>query len=46
MKKGATENSLKIAEKMIKRGDSIEDIIELTELTSDTIVELKKKYQH
>jgi predicted transposase/invertase (TIGR01784 family) len=44
--KGATENSLKIAEKMIKKGDSLEDIIELTELTKDIILELKRKYQH
>jgi hypothetical protein len=30
----------------IKRGDSIEDIIELTELSKDKILELKRKYHN
>ena len=37
---------LKSAEKMIKRGDSVEDIIELTELTKEIVLELKRKHQH
>ncbi|OPJ57456.1 Rpn family recombination-promoting nuclease/putative transposase [Clostridium oryzae] len=39
--KGANKKALKIAEKMIKRGDSIKDIIELTELSEKKILELK-----
>jgi predicted transposase/invertase (TIGR01784 family) len=46
IEKGANEKTIKIAEKMIKRGDSIEDIIELTELTRDTILELKSKFNY
>lgn len=38
---GATEKAIRIAEKMIKRGDSIEDIVEMTELTEEKILELK-----
>jgi predicted transposase/invertase (TIGR01784 family) len=45
IEKGANEKTIKIAEKMIKRGDSI-DIIELTELTRDTILELKSKFNY
>ncbi len=46
LKSAEQKGVIRIAEKMIKRGDSIEDIIELTELTEDSILELKKKYQH
>ncbi|ADL52034.1 Rpn family recombination-promoting nuclease/putative transposase [Clostridium cellulovorans] len=41
--KGANEKALRVAEKMIKRGDSINDIIELTELSKEKILELKNK---
>jgi hypothetical protein len=40
---GEDRRAIKIAEKMIKRGDSVEDIMELTELTKDKILELMKK---
>ena len=43
--KAKDRKALRISEKMIKKGNSIEDIIELTELTKDKIIELKKQYQ-
>ncbi|WP_312890830.1 hypothetical protein [Clostridium thailandense] len=43
IEKGEDRKAIKIAEKMLKRGDSIEDIIELTELPKDKILELKNK---
>jgi hypothetical protein len=38
------ERAIKIAEKMIKRGDTIEDIVDITELSQNKIIELRKKY--
>jgi predicted transposase/invertase (TIGR01784 family) len=35
-----------LAEKMLRQGDSIEDIIDITELPKDKILELKRKYQN
>lgn len=43
---GEDRKAIRIAEKMIKRGDSVEDIMELTELTKDTILELMKKHSN
>lgn len=43
---GATEKALRIAEKMLQRGDSIGDIVEMTELPKEKIIDLKKKYQN
>lgn len=43
---GAAEKAVRIAEKMLKRGDSIDDIVDITELTREEILELKKKYQN
>ena len=40
---GESQKEIKIAVKMIKRGDSIEDIVELTDLPVDTIEDLKEK---
>jgi len=40
---GREKEKVEVAEKMIKRGDSIEDIVELTDLPVDTIEDLKEK---
>ena len=42
---GEDRKAIKIAEKMLKRGDPIEDIVELTELPLEKVVELKNKLQ-
>lgn len=44
--KGANEKALRVAEKMLKRGNSIEDIVDMTELPKEKVVELKKKMVH
>ena len=44
--KGSTEKALRVAEKMLRRGDSIEDIVDITELSKEKVIELKKKYQN
>jgi len=44
--KGANEKALRVAEKMIRRGDSVEDIVDMTELPKEKVIELKKKYQN
>ncbi|SFA81123.1 Rpn family recombination-promoting nuclease/putative transposase [Clostridium frigidicarnis] len=44
--KGANDKAIKIAEKMIKRGDSMEDIVDITELPENKIIELRNKYLH
>jgi hypothetical protein len=31
---------------MLKRGDRIEDIVDITELSIDTVMELRKKMMH
>ena len=46
IEKGATEKALRVAEKMLRRGDSIEDIVNMTELSKENIIDLKKKYQN
>ena len=46
IEKGATEKALRVAEKMLRRGDSIEDIVDMTELLKEKVIELKKKYQN
>jgi hypothetical protein len=43
---GATENALRVAEKMLRRGDRLEDIVDITELPMEKVLELKKKYQN
>ncbi len=43
---GEDRKAISIAEKMIKRGNSVEDIIDLTELSRDKILELKKKHSN
>ncbi|WP_322976917.1 hypothetical protein [Clostridium kluyveri] len=43
---GETEKAIKIAEKMLKRGDSIADIVDITELPEERVIQLKKKYQN
>ncbi|MFT5871831.1 MAG: glycerol dehydrogenase-like iron-containing ADH family enzyme [Clostridium sp.] len=40
---GATDKALRVAEKMLKRGNSIEDIVEITELPIEKIIEIKNK---
>jgi predicted transposase/invertase (TIGR01784 family) len=46
IEKGETNKATKIAKKMINRGDSIDDIADITELPKEKIIELKKKYQN
>lgn len=41
--KGEDRKAIKVAEKMLKRGDSIEDVVDITELPIDTVMEIKKK---
>ena len=41
MNMGETQKALKIAEKMLRRGDSAEDVAELTELSPEKVAELK-----
>jgi predicted transposase/invertase (TIGR01784 family) len=43
---GANKKAIKVAEKMLKRGDRIEDIVDITELSIDTVMELRKKMMH
>ena len=43
IKIGEKRNTKKIAVKMLKRGDSIEDIMELTDLTREEILDIKKE---
>ncbi len=40
---GEDRKAINIAEKMIKRGNSVEDIMDLTELSKEKILELKKR---
>ncbi|WP_046066176.1 Rpn family recombination-promoting nuclease/putative transposase [Clostridium scatologenes] len=42
-KEGATEKALRVAGKMLRRGDCIEDIVDLTELPKEKVIELKKQ---
>ena len=46
IEKGELENAIKVARKMIARGDSIVDIIELTELPEVKVLELKSTIQN
>ncbi len=43
---GAKDKAIKIAEKMLRRGDNIEDIVDITELSLDTVVKLKGIASH
>ena len=43
MNMGEIQKALRIAEKMLRRGDSVEDISELTELLPEKVAELKDK---
>ncbi|EHQ91099.1 Rpn family recombination-promoting nuclease/putative transposase [Desulfosporosinus youngiae] len=43
MNMGETQKALSIAEKMLRRGDSVEEISELTELSPEKVAELKDK---
>jgi len=40
---GAAEKAIKVAEKMIIKGLSIDDIVELTDLPTQKLIELKEK---
>ena len=44
--KGIDIGKLKVAEKMLKRGDTIEDIVDMTELPIEKVMELKKNMMH
>ncbi len=44
--KGSDERAIKVAEKMLRRGDSIEDIVDMTELPKESVIELKKNMMH
>ena len=44
--KGSRDKAIRVAEKMLRRGDSIEEIVDITELTKDDVIELKKKHQN
>ena len=46
IEKGTNDKAIRIAKKMINRGDSINDIADITELPKEKIIELKKKYQN
>jgi len=43
---GSTEKALRVAEKMLRRGDRLEDVDDITELPMEKVLELKKKYQN
>ncbi|GCD08987.1 hypothetical protein Ctaglu_06100 [Clostridium tagluense] len=43
---GSNERAIKVAEKMLKRGDSIEDIVDMTDLPKEAVMELKRKMMH
>ena len=43
IEKGEDRKAIKVAEKMLKRGDSIEDVVDITELPIETIINIKKK---
>ena len=40
---GDNRRAVKVAEKMLKRGDSIEDVVDISELPKEDVLELKKK---
>ena len=46
LKSAEVKGVIKVAEKMLKRGDSIEDIVDMTDLSKEIVLELKKKYQN
>ena len=46
VEKGSREKAIRVAEKMLRRGDSIEEIVDITELTKDDVIGLKKNYQN
>jgi hypothetical protein len=46
IEEGATEKALRVAEKMLSRGDRLEDIVDITELPMEKVLELKKEYQN
>ena len=46
IEKGSTEKAIRVAGKMLRRGDSIKDIVDITELLEDDVIGLKKKYQN
>ena len=43
---GEDKKAINIAKKMLKRGDLIDDIVELTELPEEKILEIKKNLDH
>ena len=43
VEKEASEKALRVAAKMLRRGDSIEDIIDIAEISKEKVMELKKK---
>ena len=43
VEKGATENAIKVAQRMLKRGDSVEDVVDISDLSKEEVLELKKK---
>lgn len=40
---GATEKAIRVAEKMLRRGDSVEDIVDMTELLEEKVIEIKNR---
>jgi predicted transposase/invertase (TIGR01784 family) len=46
IEKGATEKAIKVAEKMIIKGLSMDDIAEITELTVERLIEIKHNMVH
>lgn len=46
IEKGAIDKAIIIAKKMIKRGDSIEEVVDITELSTEQVLDLINKYQH
>ena len=41
--KGSNKRALRVAEKMLIRGDSIEDVADLTELPREMVMDIKNK---
>jgi hypothetical protein len=42
IEKGELEKAIKVAEKLLKKGDSVEEVVEITELPMDKVLEIKK----
>ena len=42
-KRGEKRKTIEIAKKMLERGDSLEEIMEITELTREEVLDIKKE---